>query len=224
MKKYHIRDIFVALRLAFKNFFYSFICLGVVLFVLHMYFTPTVIGPDGQRMPGDLPADIANIMEMVAMVVAGFIVIQSLLIYFINSRYVVDFESRTVQFPRTDIENSIFAILIAMPYWNLIRKQTIAFDELEQVYIDTDRSASKKKKTKKTNPLKIIFTLIINSLFYPWARKRVNTKYNLNVLGTFGSANLQFSSRQKRDEVRNALNQAIKDSGNNQAQQNAEID
>ena len=41
-----------------------------------------------------------------------------------------------------------------------------------------------------------------------------HVRYTLNITGIFGSANLQFLSRQKRDEVRNAIQQCVKQLNN----------
>jgi len=135
-------------------------------------------------------------------VVVTFFAVQSILIYWANHRYYIDNDSATFTFPRSDVENNLFSILIALPYWNLMRRKTIKLDEVENIYIDTKR-----------------FTT--NTLFVPTnkngtrskrsgAGKKQHVRYTLNVAGAFGSANLQFLDRQKRDELRNALQHSVK--------------
>lgn len=101
------------------------------------------------------------------------ILIQSLIMYRCNSFYRIDKEG-FVTFPRTDVENSIFQIIILLPYWNLMRTRTVHISEVENVYLTGTR----------TN--------------------------HLDVAGTFGSCRFEFSNKQKRNEVRNALTRAAK--------------
>lgn len=108
-----------------------------------------------------------------------FVLIQSILMYNANKSYVIDLAEGTFTFPKADMENSIFEALIMAPYWNSMFKRTINGSEIENMYIDT-------KRIKNNNGTK--------------------TLYTLNLVGTFGSSNLTFSNRQKRDEVRNAIN------------------
>lgn len=129
--------------------------------------------------------------------------VQSTLIYFANRRYVIDLQSKSFSFPRSDMENSIFSILTLQPYWNLMRRKTLPLNEIENIYLDTQRWESTRKMSNGND-----------------AKGRPKTKneskrhvrYCLNISGPFGSANLSFLSRQKRDEVRNALEQSIKQS------------
>ena len=68
-----------------------------------------------------------------------------------------------------------------------IKKRTsINLEEVENVYVDTKNWSSGKGKNR-TN----------------------NTRYNVYIVGTFGSAEIGFESRAKRDELRNAVRQGI---------------
>ena len=75
------------------------------------------------------------------------------------------------------------------------------FTEIENIYIDTKRwSTTRKVYNGRTASGKTKFK-----------QKTVNhVSYDLNIVGTFGSAKLNFNDRQKRDEVRNALQQTAK--------------
>lgn len=128
--------------------------------------------------------------------------VQSVFIYLANRRYSINNSEGTFTFPRSDIENSISDIVLVAPYWNLLRTKTVPLVDIENLYLDTKR-----------------FTT--NKLFVPnnkdgsrskraGAGKKKHVRYTLNVTGSFGSANLQFLDRQKRDELRNALSQSVK--------------
>ena len=133
--------------------------------------------------------------------------IQSIRIYLVNSKYKIDFEEKTFQFPRSDIENSIFQIIIGARYWNLMRNKTINLNEIENIYLDTKRWETKTRQQIGTHKDG-------KSRYGTVTKKHV--RYRLNIAGAFGSVNLSFLERQKRDEVRNALQQAVKDlSGRN---------
>lgn len=169
MHKYVIKDVWVALKLAFTT--YISMCM---VYVILTYFT------EGTKLHIYL-----NKYFLIFLIVA---LIQCILIYFANRKYVIDVETGFVTFPRSDIENSILDIIIFKPFWNLMRTRTIHCNEIENIYLDTQRKTHKTSKNKTERKI----------------------EYNLNIVGTFGSANLLFYSRQKRDEVRNAINQVIK--------------
>lgn len=126
---------------------------------------------------------------------------QSILIYFSNRSYVIDLNTGMFTFPRSDMENSIIEIVLFSPYWNLMRTKAIHASEIENVFLDTKRWSTKRRilNGKTTN----------GSAKYK-SETRNHIRYTINIAGTFGSANLQFRSRQKRDEVRNAIQQAVK--------------
>lgn len=162
MHRYDIRDIWMALRLSVKNFF--FVSIGWLL--LAYSFSPNIV------------------------IVGVFLIfIQSIFIYLANSRYIIDTKEGFVMFPRSDIENSIIAIIMLFRYWNLMRTMTVSCSDIENIYVDTKRKIIKSKGTNKKSASK------------------QQILYTINITGKFGSANLQFLDRQKRDEVRNAVQQ-----------------
>lgn len=68
----------------------------------------------------------------------------------------------------------------------LCKRTSINLEEVENVYVDTERWSSGKGKNR-TN----------------------NTRYNVYIVGTFGSARVCFFDRLERDEFRNAVRQGI---------------
>ncbi len=225
MKKYVVKDVFLGLKLAFSHIIHTMIFVAIGLFVFAVIKQPKLANSSKNHWENN------DNIHYIIIAVIGIIAIQSLLIYFANSRYTVDFKNKKFIFPRSDVENSILAILFCVPYFNLMRTQSIDFEALEQVYLDREyqRGTSKvnwfsNSKAAKAKKLRAIIYFFLKSIFYPWWRKRINTRYNLNILGEFGSAHLQFSSRQKRDELRNNLNKAIRSTGRKQDRKIAEFD
>ena len=181
--RYEVRDVWLGLHLAFKNFallsFLGFILSIVVLFVM-----------GGLASAGNHIQPQALMMLAVGYGVFVLIVfVQSVFIYFANRGYVIDLGLGEIRFPRSDVENSVLGIILLFPYWNLVRTMTIRASEIENIYIDTIRVRSRET----------------GRYFYP-----ATARYRLNISGTFGSANLPFTERQKRDEVRNAIQQCVK--------------
>lgn len=196
MHKYEIYDVWMALKLSLKNFFSLILFLSLItvgLFFLAAY--------------NNIKIDDTIIEKYTyIMVVAIFIIfLQSIIIYFANRKYIIDLDTNLITFPRSDIENSIFAIVLLYPYWNLMRTITINASDIENIYLDTQRWSTKHQvvngstKDGKTK--------------YKTETKN-HIRYTLNMTGVFGSANLQFLSRQKRDEVRNAIQQCVKQNTN----------
>lgn len=128
------------------------------------------------------------------------VLLQSIFIYRANYLYLIDGTQQAFTFPSSDIENSILDILSLRPYWSLIRRKTVPLSAVENIYLDTQRWTSEKN-------IAIGNTVKGKTKFKKSTKKHV--RYCLNVAGSFGSANLKFLSRQKRDEVRNALQQSI---------------
>lgn len=132
--------------------------------------------------------DLSGTFKLFSLLLAPLLLVNSIIgsifIYFANSRYKVDIENDTFKLPATDIENSILQIIILAPLWNLYRTKTIAISSIENMYLDTLKENSKKNRGKP--------------------------RFRLNITGEFGSAQLEFLSRQKRDEVRSALSVAVK--------------
>jgi len=182
MHKYVINDIYTALGLSFGNFF----GLIVIFWGAAIFFASESVA-----------IQIAVVMTLIAF-------IQSIFIYFANRRYIVDLESGLITFPRSDIENSIIAIILLYSYWNLMRTQTIHASDIENLYLDTERWTSTHRVVSGTTAK--------GKTRYRNKTER-HVRYNITIAGTFGSASLMFTSRQKRDEVRNALQQCVKKHG-----------
>lgn len=189
MHKYVINDIWMALKIASKNFFILMIILGVVFTV-----SINVLETNGYSSYKDL-------LKIIAICMGILIFIQSVVIYFANRRYIIDLNTGLVTFPRSDIENSIIAIIFLFPYWNLMRTLTVSANQIENIYIDTKRWTTSHQKTSGYSA---------NGKPRYKNETTRHVRYTINITGTFGSANLQFLDRQKRDEVRNAIEQCVK--------------
>lgn len=198
MHKYVVNDVWMALNLSLRNFIsWMLILWGIYFFVDS--------GVDEEKHT--MIKTFLGYYFYFSVVITSIIFFQSILIYFANRRYVVDLESGLITFPRTDIENSILAIILLFPYWNLMRTKTIHASEIENLYLDTKRWTTSHKVSNGT-------TASGKTKYKTETQKHV--RYTINVVGTFGSANLQFLDRQKRDEVRNAIQQCVKNhSGKN---------
>lgn len=172
---YDIRDVWMALKLAGYNLLWTSIIWSITCFLLNLWqwFTHGLV----------------------------LLLIQSVLIYFANRRYLINLETQSFSFPRSDMENSIVAIITLQPYWNLMRRESVLLTDIENIYLDTQRWTSVKKMSNGND-----------AKGRPKTKNEItrHVKYCLNISGIFGSANLSFLSRQKRDEVRNALEQGIK--------------
>ncbi len=189
MHRYVINDIWMALKIAFKNFF-------ILMIILGLSFT---IGTN--ILDTNEYSSYKDLLKIVAIAIGVLIFIQSVIIYFANRRYIIDLNTGLVTFPRSDIQNSILAIILLFPYWNLMRTLTINASQIENVYLDTKRWTTSYQKTSG-------YSDSGKPRYKNETTKHV--RYTLNIAGTFGSANLQFLDRQKRDEVRNAIEQCVK--------------
>lgn len=189
MHKYVIDDIWMALKIAFNNFIILMIILGLS-FAIGINILDT-----------NEYSSYKYWLKIVAIAIGVLIFIQSVIIYFANRRYIIDLNTGLVTFPRSDIQNSILAIILLFPYWNLMRTLTINASQIENIYLDTKRWTTSHKKTSGYSDS--------GTPRYKTETTK-NVRYTLNITGTFGSANLQFLNRQKRDEVRNALEQCVK--------------
>lgn len=112
----------------------------------------------------------------------GGVFVMAIIQYLRNSFYRIDMETGNVTFPRTDMENSFLDIILLVPFWNLLRSKTIHASEIEGLYLDSNR----------------------------FGQEMADGIFNISIVGTFGSAKLEFVDRQKRDEVRNAIIQTVK--------------
>lgn len=193
MKKYKVYDVWMAFKLANKNFFGW---MAVVWFPVYV----SLIYGDGAN--DSEPLDDVVSMYFVSAILISFIVfIQSIIIYLANNKYVVDVDSGLFTFPRSDMENSFLAIVLLFPYWNLMRRRTVKCSDIENFYLDTQRWSEDTQVSNGTTS---------KGVSKSKTKKIQHVRYTLNVVGTFGSANLTFLSRQKRDEVRNAIAQCVK--------------
>jgi len=184
MHIYTVSDIWMALKLSSSNFFSWMFILWGILFGIKLLLS------DGSLEP--IFSTIASYYFYFSVVLTPVILIQSVFIYLANRRYIVDLNTGMVTFPRSDMENSILAIILLFPYWNLMRTLTIHASDIENLYLDTKRWSTKSKNSKGKT------------------KSKRHVRYTINIAGTFGSANLQFLNRQKRDEVRNAIQQCVK--------------
>lgn len=191
MHKYVVNDVWMAIKLSSKNFFSWMIVLWGILIFLGLNFDQV----------DNSSKEFIGYYSFFSIIMTPIILIQSILIYFANRRYIVDLESGLITFPRTDIANSILAIILLYPYWNLMRTKTIHASEIENLYLDTKRWTTSHKVSNGT-------TAGGKTKYKTETKKHV--RYTINIAGTFGSANLQFLDRQKRDEVRNAIQQCVK--------------
>lgn len=192
MHKYIIKDVYMALGLSFGNFFKWLFFILFILFFLYQF----LVVEQFFKMNDFIKYLVTFLISMIPI---SFI--QSIFIYFANRRYIIDLESGLITFPRTDMENSILEIILFYPYWNLMRTKTIHASEIENLYLDTQRSTTSSTVSNgRTAKGKEKFKSVTNK----------HVKYTINIVGTFGSANLEFLSRQKRDEVRNAIQQCVK--------------
>lgn len=166
MRDYRVIDIWRAVKLSLKNLLYGFGALFVTISFLST---------------DDLQASPA--LSIVFVVLLAFIPVSTILIFLANRSFHVDNKKEVFVFPASDVENSILAILVLLPYWNLMRRRKIQLSQIENVYLNTERG-----------------------------NKKENGRYNLNIAGAFGSAKLVFGNRQKRDELRNALQVSVKQS------------
>ncbi|MGD9625464.1 MAG: hypothetical protein AB7U51_12515 [Arcobacter sp.] len=196
MHRYVIFDVWMALKLAFKNFFSMLLILFLITIVLFF------LAPNINIIIDDF---IIERYLYIIYSIIFIILIQSIIIYFANRKYVIDLSTNLITFPRSDIENSIFAIILLYPYWNLMRTITINARDIENIYLDTQRWTTKNK---------ISTGLTADGRNKYKTETQNHVRYTLNITGVFGSANLQFLSRQKRDEVRNAIQQCVKNNTN----------
>lgn len=192
MHVYKIYDVWMALKLAFKNFFSLIFIVWLVVFI--------AIFNQDMAMFSFIDGEIENAINF-ALALNLLIALQSVIIYFANRRYIIDMNTGLVTFPRSDIENSIIAIILLYPYWNLMRTMTIHASEIENIYLDVQRWSTKRQVRNGTT--------VKGKAKYKTETKR-HVLYTINITGTFGSANLPFLERQKRDEVRNAIQQCVK--------------
>jgi hypothetical protein len=115
-----------------------------------------------------------------------------------NKGIVVSSEENMISLPATDVENSIIDIITLRKFRNYAKRIEIPISEIDKAWLD------RKRKT---------VSYIDNSGKKSKVKKKTITIYTINIAGAFGSQNIEFSSRQKRDEFRSALSICAKDLG-----------
>ena len=134
----------------------------------------------------------------------AYIVVYAVLIvrlYLANVTYEIDIEEGTFLTPSVDMPTSLWGFIFLVPLFELFRNHKIDLAQIDGVYIDTQRWRTSRRVSSGTTA----------SGKTRYRTKTTNhVRYNLSVVGKFGSNSLLFLSRQKRDEVRNALLQGMK--------------
>jgi signal transduction histidine kinase len=107
----------------------------------------------------------------------------------------IDFETKTFSFPKSDVENSIIDIITLKQFRDLQKREVLNLLDIEALNNETKRWSTKSKDSNG----KTVTTQ--------------HVQYLLNISGEFGSRQLKFSSKQKRDECRAMMNSAVKKQG-----------
>lgn len=193
MRSYVIDDVWMALKLSLNNLFMWLIIVWGMVF-----FTSMASGAS------EFDRSMTVYFRYFALFMTPIVIVQSIIIYLANRRYTVDLESGLITFPKSDVENSILEIVLLYPYWNLMRTKTIHAEEIENVYLDTKRWTTKSRAHAGTSS---------NGREKYVAKTKNHVRYAINIAGAFGSSKFEFLDRQKRDEVRNAIQQCLKKYG-----------
>jgi len=117
--------------------------------------------------------------------------IQSYYIFIANKSYKIDLETQTITVPKSGFGQTSSGSFSIDYYWNLLKKQTISINDIEDVIIDTKRFESTNKENNHD--------------------KQLNVVYQLKIIGSFGSSFFKFKSREKRNEISDAICQAVKE-------------
>jgi hypothetical protein len=109
-----------------------------------------------------------------------------------NQGIQVSLENKTFSFPASDVENNVIDIITLKQFRDLSKRETLKLNEVEALANEIKRwsTSSTDSKGKKTT--------------------KKHVKFLLNISGDFGSRQLEFNSKQKRDECRAMLNRARK--------------
>lgn len=138
MKIYQVYDVWMALRKSATNLLILSI---IASFICYLF-------------------DFLQILPVFLLAILG----QSIIIYRANHLYKIDQVTQTFTFPASDLENSILAIVLMQPYWNLMRRKSVQLSTIENLYLDTQRWSTKqqvvigttvkgKTKFKQTTPI-----------------------------------------------------------------------
>ena len=115
-----------------------------------------------------------------------------------NQGIIVSSRYDKINIPASDIENTFLDIVTLKRFRDLANRVEFSISEIDKVWVDrqrrtvtyTDRSGKKPKTKTKT--------IVV---------------YTVNIAGPFGSQNIEYTSRQKRDEFRSAISMCAKDLG-----------
>ena len=99
MKIYQVYDVWMALRKSVTNLLILSI---IASFICYLF-------------------DFLQILPVFLLAILG----QSIIIYRANHLYKIDQVTQTFTFPASDLENSILAIVLMQPYWNLMRRPIV---------------------------------------------------------------------------------------------------
>lgn len=109
-----------------------------------------------------------------------------------NMGILVNLEDRTFSFPASDVENKVIDIITLKRFRDLAKRETLKLIEVEALTNEIKRWSTKSKDSNGKQTTKR------------------HVKFLLNISGDFGSRQLEFNSKQKRDECRTMLNNARK--------------
>jgi hypothetical protein len=112
----------------------------------------------------------------------------------LSTGYIIDKEKNTFEFPASDVENSVYEIITLKPLFDLAKRRSITLTEIKSMNNETKRWTTKSTFDGKTT-------------------SKQHVAWLLNISGEFGSQQLEFSSKQKRDECRSAINIAVRGKG-----------
>lgn len=153
-----VRDVYLTLsvtpRVSFKIFTVLSLLTGAAL-VWRLW---------DARLETILPA----VIEAAIAVIAVSLLV-GLVIFFNYSRGVI-ITAEGISFPTSDVENSIFALLLGKSLWGHLFRERLPLEDVEHLANDGH-----------------------------------GTRSRLNLSGAFGSRQIEFSSKQKRDECRAAV-------------------
>lgn len=115
-----------------------------------------------------------------------------------NQGIIVSSKYDKINIPASDVENTFLDIISLKRLRDLANRIEFSISEIDKVWVDrqkrtvtyTDRSGKKPKTKTKT--------IVV---------------YTVNIAGPFGSQNIEYTSRQKRDEFRSAISMCAKDLG-----------
>jgi len=108
---------------------------------------------------------------------------------------VADMNNNIFSFPASDVENSLQDILTLKPLFNLAKRNSYPLSEINALTNESRRWKTKSKNSQGRSETK------------------EHVMWLLNISGEFGSQQLEFTSKQKRDECRAMLNSASKKIG-----------